>query len=259
MVHNTISAQAAQEKADALKTKISQVIFRYQTGANKEKLVSEAIQMIAAVSPVFDSPDYPGAITCPLSKTLNEVYQLLSGAEVISGLTMDTALENDPHTFANILNAEIDSLIAEREHISRCEYDDMTEYQRLASWQPFYYQENRREFYGEDLLAWLKNTARNLWEEGYYPRRYLQHDPELWGCLAGWPDMRAVDSLFRVLIFYHNVTPLASKRVFQSGKHVVAVCFLRYPQHIDGRKRGCCEFHTAADFCCVLPCVPGSQ
>ncbi|QXD01162.1 hypothetical protein [Klebsiella sp. PL-2018] len=179
MVHNKMSEQAAQGKADALKMKISQVIFRYQTGANKEILVSETKQMIAAVSLVFDSPDYPGAITCLLSKTINDVYQLLSAAEMFSGLTIDTALENDPHTYANILNAEIDSLIAEREHISRCEYDDMTEFQRLASWQPFYYQENRRAFYGDDMLMWLKRTAQYLWENGHYPSRYCQADTEL--------------------------------------------------------------------------------
>ncbi|MFB8746641.1 hypothetical protein NMD07_25590 (plasmid) [Citrobacter cronae] len=179
MVRNKMSEQAAQEKADTLKTKISRVIFRYQTGADKGKLVSETKQMIAAVSLVFDSPDYPGAITCPLSKTINDVYQLLSAAEMFSGLTIDTALENDPHTFANILNAEIDSLIAEREHISRCEYDGMTEYQRLASWQPFYYRGNRRAFYGDDMLMWLKRTARNLWENGHYPVRYRQADAEL--------------------------------------------------------------------------------
>ncbi|MGJ3289459.1 hypothetical protein [Klebsiella sp. PL-2018] len=134
--------------------------------------------MIAAVSLVFDSPDYPGAITCPLSKTINDVYQLLYAAEMFSGLTIDAALENDLHTFANILNAEIDSLIAEREHISRCEYEYHEERQRLASWQPFYYQENRCEFYGDDLLMWLKSQARRLWEAGHYPQRYLQHDPE---------------------------------------------------------------------------------
>lgn len=179
MVHNKMSEQAAQEKADALKTKISQVIFRYQTGANKEILVSETKQMIVAISLVFDSPDFPGAITCPLSKTINDVYQLLSAAEMFSGLTIDAALENDPHTYANILNAEIDHLISEREHISCCEYEYHVERQRLTIWQPFYYQENRRAFYGDDMLMWLKRTAQNLWENGHYPLRYCQTDTEL--------------------------------------------------------------------------------
>lgn len=179
MVHNKMSEQVAQEKADALKTKISQVIFRYQTGANKEILVSETKQMIAAVSLVFDSPDYPGAITCPLSKTINDVYQLLSAAEIFSGLTIDDALENDPHTYANILNGEIDHLISEREHISCCEYEYHEERQRLAIWQPFYHQENRRAFYGDDILMWLKSTAQYLWESGHYPFRYCQADTEL--------------------------------------------------------------------------------
>ncbi|QHS50249.1 hypothetical protein GW952_32220 (plasmid) [Klebsiella michiganensis] len=174
-----ISAQEAQEKAESLKAKLSQVIFRYQTSANKEKLISETTEAIAAVSLVFDSPDFPGAITCPLSKTINEVYLLLSAAEIFSGLTADTALENDPQTFANILNAEIDNLITEREHISRCEYDYMDELRRLDSWQAFYHQlQNCDEFYGEQMLEWVKNTARRLWEAGHYPARYAQDETE---------------------------------------------------------------------------------
>lgn len=173
-----ISAQEAQEKAESLKAKLSQIIFRFQTSTNKEKLISETIQAIAEVSLVFDSPDFPGAITCPLSKTISEVYLLLSAAEIFSGLTADTALENDQQTFANILNAEIDNLITEREHISRCEYDRMDEFRRLDSWQAFYHQENRNEFYGEQILAWVKNTARRLWETGHYPARYTQDEVE---------------------------------------------------------------------------------
>lgn len=179
MAQIKISAQEAQEKADALKTKISQVIFRYQTSANKEKLISETTEAIAAVSLVFDSPDFPGAITCPLSKIISEVYLLLSAVQIFSGLTADTALENDPHTFANILNAEIDNLITEREHISCCEYEYIDELRRVDSWQAFYHQlQNREEFYGEETLAWVKNTARRLRESGHYPARYAQDETE---------------------------------------------------------------------------------
>lgn len=174
-----ISEQEAQEKAESLKAKLSQIIFRYQTSANTENLISETTEAIAAVSLVFDSPEFPGAITCPLSKIIREVYLLLSAAEIFSGLTADTALENDPHTFANILNAEIDNLITEREHISCCEYEYMDELRRLDSWQAFYHQlQNREEFYGEEMLAWVKNTARRLWESGHYPLRYATPDTE---------------------------------------------------------------------------------
>ncbi|MEQ5056074.1 hypothetical protein ABN154_30670 [Klebsiella michiganensis] len=51
-----ISEQEAQEKAESLKAKLSQTIFRFQTSTNKEKLISETIQAIAEVSLVFDSP-----------------------------------------------------------------------------------------------------------------------------------------------------------------------------------------------------------
>lgn len=164
-----ITVQAAMEKVAALKAKISHAIARYQSGADKERLAHDTIKSIAAVSLVFDNPNFPGAITCQLSKVMNEVYQLLSLAEVLSGLTADDALAEDPHTFANILNAEIDSLVLEREHISRCEYEYMEELNRLAIWAAFYHQENRREFFGDDLLSWVRDTARHLWETGYYP------------------------------------------------------------------------------------------
>lgn len=79
-------------------------------------------------------------------------------------LTFDQA-----HTEALVINAEINRMVLERQHIDLCGYDDRTEMNRLASWKAFYMQADRMEVYGLDLLKWLRRTALTLWENGFDP------------------------------------------------------------------------------------------
>ncbi|MBK0167498.1 hypothetical protein [Klebsiella sp. S69] len=134
---NNISIQDALKQAGTLKDRITNDITRYQSDADKNKLTCSTIKSVVAVSLLCDSPEFPGAVNCQISKAMNDVYGLLSVAEKCCSLNIDTALADDPQTYANIINAEIDNLVAEREHICLCEYNYMEEQNRLESWKAF--------------------------------------------------------------------------------------------------------------------------
>jgi len=73
------------------------------------------------------------------------------------------------HAEALIINAEINRMVSERQHIDLCGYDDWDEVNRLASWKAFNMQADRMEVYGLDLLKWVRRTALTLWENGFDP------------------------------------------------------------------------------------------
>ena len=173
---NKLNATVALDKAIALNAHINNVLTLFEIDGNIGALSRETLRAIKAASDLFDSHDFPGAITVQLSSQMKLAVQQLSQAELLSGVTARDVFTDDPRTLAIMIDAEIDSMLAEREHISRCEYEPMEESERLKIWVAFYHKPNREIFYGPELLKWVRKTAADLWGRGYYPSRYFGED-----------------------------------------------------------------------------------
>lgn len=124
---------------------------------------SQQTEMEAIRSKLYSSnyrPEYPAASREAHAEAIVINARIATANEAVAKWHIPSAVTACEYS-AHQINAAIDSMVSERQHIDVCQYDEYDETFRVVS---LGYEFKSA---GHDWYKWAKATALRLWESGY--------------------------------------------------------------------------------------------